>query len=388
METDEKKPSYWIRLPILSVDLIIAGFIFLLLLSRYSPISIYNAPTSAELGYNISSPEVANEQIKVVLLGAVIWVVYAVLVGLSLGKSLGHVILGTKFSLHNNSRIKTAFSVLLSPLILFDKLLGTEIVRSRKQTAIVKITTVLASLASVVALPALALYIFIAGFVLFAPRTNTADNFTLCGERFCMVKANDSCEKNLDLVRSRVVEIVGQNFTGTGFLISDSLVLTNYHVVEQEEQVSIRESNGRVSEARVYNANPELDMALLVGQFTQGEHIQFVNPQDFGEGTTDLYAIGFPGSVLRQAGTGPITVTSGIYSAFLDYRDEGFQLVQTDAAANPGNSGGPLVNKCGQVFGMVTLSEKYDAYTGDVKEGLNYAISSTTLVPQLNRLSK
>jgi S1-C subfamily serine protease len=278
--------------------------------------------------------------------------------------------------------------VLLSPLIFFDKLLGITIIRSRKSNPITKVLTVLASLGSLVAIPGLLLYIFLLGFIFLAPRTDTADNFTLCGERFCLVKANTSCEKNLDFVRSRVVEIVGKNFTGTGFLISDSLVLTNYHVVEQEPVVSVRESNGRVSEAKVYNANPDLDTAILVGQFTKGEHIQFVNPTDFGEGTTDLYAIGFPGSVLRQAGTGPLTVTSGIYSAFLDYKDEGFQLVQTDAAANPGNSGGPLVNKCGQVFGMVTLSEKFDPYTNEIKVGLNYAISSTTLVPELNRLSK
>lgn len=385
---EEKHPSYWIRIPILAVDLLTAGFVFLLLMSRYSPITLYNAPTSAELGYNISSPEVANEQVKVVLLGAIIWVVYALAFGLSLGRSVGHLILGTKFHSQDNSRIKMAFAVLLSPLVFFDKLLGITVVRSKKQSAFGKILAALASLTSLIAIPGLLLYVFVAGFTLFSPRTNTADNFTLCGERFCLVKANTSCEKNLDFVRSRVVEIVGKNFTGTGFLISDSLVLTNYHVVEQEPVVSIREGNGRVSEAKVYNANPDLDTAILVGQFTKGEHIQFVSPRDFGEGTTDLYAIGFPGSVLRQAGTGPLTVTSGIYSAFLDYKDEGFQLVQTDAAANPGNSGGPLVNKCGQVFGMVTLSEKFDPYTNQIKEGLNYAISSTTIVPELNRLSK
>lgn len=383
---EEKHPSYWIRIPILALDLLIAGFVFLLLLSKYSPISIYNTPTSAELGYNISSPQVADEQVKVILLGGFVWLAYALATGFTLGKSLGHLILGTKF--YDDSQIRKAFSVLFSPTVFFDKILKIPIVRSRKQSFFGKILTVLASLASLVAIPSLLLYIFVAGLTFFTPRTNLAENFTLCGERFCLVKANTSCEKNLDFIRSRVVEIVGKNFTGTGFLVSDSLVLTNYHVIEQEPVVSIRENNGRASEAKVYNANPNLDIAILVGQFTKGEHIQFVNPTDFGEGTTDLYTIGFPGSVLRQAGTGPLTVTSGIYSAFLNYKDEGFQLVQTDAAVNPGNSGGPLVNKCGQVFGMVTLSEKFNPYTNEIKEGLNYAISSTTLVPELNILSK
>ena len=128
-------------------------------------------------------------------------------------------------------------------------------------------------------------------------------------------------------------------------------------------------------------------MPSLVGQFNLNEHTQFVDPRQFGEGTTDLYAIGYPGQALRLAGTGSVTVTSGIYSAFLDYADMDLHLVQTDAAVNPGNSGGPLVNKCGQVFGMVTLVERLDPFTGDVKEGLGYALSSTMLVPEINRLS-
>lgn len=381
---EEKHPSYWLRIPVLAVDLLLAAILYLI-----SVIGLFrNTPTAAELGYNIGSQQVAGQQSQVILLGALVWLVYSLVVSLLFSKSLGHLLLGLKLSSHDNSKFRNIFSVILSPLVFFDKLLGVTLVRSRKINPFTKILTVLASLGSLIAIPGLLLYIFLLGFIFIAPRTSIDDNFTLCGERFCLVKANTSCEKNLDFVRSRVVEIVGKNFTGTGFLISDSLVLTNYHVVEQELVVSIRESNGRVSEAKVYNANPDLDTAILVGQFTKGEHIQFVNPTDFGEGTTDLYAIGFPGSVLRQAGTGPLTVTSGIYSAFLDYKNEGFQLVQTDAAVNPGNSGGPLVNKCGQVFGMVTLSEKFDPYTNEIKEGLNYAISSTTLVPELNRLSK
>lgn len=381
---ENKHPSYWIRIPILTVDLLFAALLYLVsvvVLSR-------NTPTAAELGYNIGSQQVATQQTHVILLGAVVWLVYTLVLGLIAKRSIGHLLLGAKLSSPDESKIKKAFSILLSPTIFFDKLLGISVIRSRKINPFTRILTVLSSIGSLIAIPGLLLYIFLVGFILFAPRGNNSDNFTLCGQRFCLVKANTSCEKNLDFVRSRVVEIVGKNFTGTGFLISDSLVLTNHHIVEQEPVVLVRESNGRVSEAKVYNSNPDLDMATLVGQFTQGEHIQFVNPTDFGEGTTDLYAIGFPGSVMRQAGTGPLTVTSGIYSAFLDYKKEGFQLVQTDAAANPGNSGGPLVNKCGQVFGMVSLSERFDPYTNQVKEGLNYAISSTTLVPELNRLSK
>lgn len=381
---ESKETSYWTRIPILGIDLLFAAFLYLL-----SVILLFsNTPTAAELGFSINSSEVASQQMYVALLGAGVWVGYTLIFGLLFGRSLGHILLRTKLEGKDTSKVRQAVSLLFSPLLFFDKLLHVNVVRSHKQNALTKLFAICGSLASIVAIPGLFFYLFILGFVILVPRGQVDDNFTLCGERFCLVKPNISCEKNLDFVRSRVVEIVGQNFTGTGFLVSDSIVVTNYHVVESEPVVSIRESNGRVSEARVYNSNPDLDIALLVGQFTKGQHIQFVDPTQFGEGTTDLYAIGYPGQVVRAAGTGSVTVTSGIYSSFLNYPDYGFQLVQTDAAVNPGNSGGPLVNKCGQVFGMVTLGERFDPVTGDVKEGLNYAISSTTLVPELNRLSK
>lgn len=302
-------------------------------------------------------------------------------------KSFGHLLLGLKLSSHDNSKFRNIFSITFSSLIFFDKLLGATLVQSRKINLFTKIITVLASLGSLIAIPGLLFYFFMIFFLLIS-RAGTDDSFTLCGGRFCLVKANTSCKKNLDFISWRVVEIVGKNFTGTGFLISDSLVFTNYHVIEEETVVLIRESNGRILKANVYNVNPNLDIAILVGQFTKGEHIQFVNPTDFKEGTTDLYAIGFSSSVLQHTETGTLTVTSGVYSAFLDYKDEGFQLVQTDAAVNPGNSGGPLVNKCGQVFGMIALREKFDPYTNKIKEGLSFAISSTTLVPEINRLTK
>ena len=323
---EEKHPSYWIRIPVLTIDLLTAAVLYLISFIVLYNVFFRDTPTAYELGYNIGSQQVVIEQLLVVLFGALVWLVYSLIVGLVFSKSFGHLLLGLKLSSHDNSKFRNIFSITFSPLIFFDKLLGVTVVRSRKINLFTKIITVLASLGSLIAIPGLLFYVFMIFFLLI-PRAGTDDNFTLCGERFCLVKANTSCKKNLDFISSRVVEIVGKNFTGTGFLISDSLVLTNYHVIEEETVVLIRESNGRISKANVYNVNPNLDIAILVGQFTKGEHIQFVNPTDFKEGTTDLYAIGFPSSVLRQTGTGTLTVTSGVYSAFLDYKDEGFQLV-------------------------------------------------------------
>jgi S1-C subfamily serine protease/uncharacterized RDD family membrane protein YckC len=376
---DKNQSAYLIRIPILAFDLLLVGTLAAsIMLFYYSDI-----PTSAELGYNLNSPEVRSEQILVIIVPAISWLVYSISTGLFLKKSIGHLLLGTKF--RNQSRLKTILSILFSPFIFVDKIFKITIIRNTKPTVLSNSATLFGIIASFITIPGLVLYIFILGILVFEDNS-VMNNFTWCGEKFCIVQPNTVCEKNLDGIRSNVVEIIGENATGTGIIISEEFILTNYHVVELDSTVQIREDNGNISEAKISNKNEDLDIALLSGKFSKNEHIQFVDPTYFKEGTTDLYAIGYPGSIFRQEGTGSLTITSGIYSSFLNYVDEGFQLVQTDAAANPGNSGGPLVNKCGQVLGMVTFSEKIDEYTDEIKEGLNYAISSTTLVPEINRM--
>lgn len=376
----DNRPQYLIRAPIVVFDLILVlvlGLISLFIIYYYSEI-----PPASKLGYGFNSPEVRAENIEALIFLAVSWLIYSILTGIFFKKSIGHLIVGTKF--RNQSRISIILSILFSPFIFVDKIFKITIIRNTKPTGLSNSATLFGIIASLIVLPVL--YIMPLLFV-FDDTTNVEDS-SWCGEKFCMVAANPTCEKNLDSIRSNVVEIISDNATGTGFIISEKFVVTNYHVVELDSAVSIREDNGNVSEATVYNKNEDLDIAVLSGSFEKREHIQFVDPTYFKEGTTDLYAIGYPGSTFRQEGTGSLTITSGIYSSFLNYADEGFQLVQTDAAINPGNSGGPLVNKCGQVFGMVTFSEKFDEYTEQIKEGLSYAISSTTLVPELNILLK
>lgn len=383
-ENGENKVSVINKIAIVSIDLVLAAFLYL-----FSVIYLFsNQPTAAELGYSINSSIVADQQQQVILIGAGVWIAYTLITSILFNRSIGHVLVGTNLKSKNLNKVKVFFSLLFSPLFLFNRLFDIEVLRASKQNLLNKFSGVLGTLSAIIAFPGLILYMILVGFLIFAPRGEIDNSFTLCGERFCLVKPNLTCDKNLDSIRDKVVEIIGEESTGTGFLVSDSLILTNYHVVEGETSFSIRESNGRVSPATIYNANPDIDIAILVGQFTVQNHVQFVNPSQFGEGTTDLFAIGYPGQVMREAGTGPVTVTSGIYSAFLDYEDYDFQLVQTDVAVNPGNSGGPLVNKCGQVFGMITLGERIDLVNNTVKEGINYAISSTVLVPELNRMSK
>jgi S1-C subfamily serine protease/uncharacterized RDD family membrane protein YckC len=379
IDAEDNRPPYLIRAPIVAFDLILVlvlGLIALFIIYYYSEI-----PPASELGYGFNSPEVRAEEVKALIVLAISWLIYSILTGLFFKRSIGHLIVGTKF--RNQSRISIILSILFSPFIFVDKIFKITIIRNTKPTVFSNSATLFGIIASLIVLPAL--YVGIPLLFAFNDTLDVEDS-SWCEEKFCMVAANPTCKKNFDSIRSNVVEIIGEDYTGSGIIISESLVLTNQHVIEEEYKVSIREDNGTLSEATVLKQNKDLDIALLSGQFEKREHIQFVDPTNFKEGITDLYAIGYPGSEFRLEGTGSLTITSGIYSSFLNYIDEGFELVQTDAAVNPGNSGGPLVNQCGQVFGMVTFSEKIDEYTDEILEGLNYAISSTTLVPEINRM--
>ena len=375
-----KKPG-WLLIPALGIDLLSTGVILLILV-----ITIFGRqPTAAESGFSIASPEVRRQQQQLIYMGIAVWIGYVILFSLIFKRTFGQLLVGVFYE-KDVSLIKRMLSQILSPVPFLNKILKINL-QIHPQNWLNKISVFFGSLFALVAYPLLLVFAFLIYFIFFVPNNNIG-NVGLCGEQFCLVKPNLNCKKNLADIESRTVEIIGQNATGTGIIISPSMILTNYHVVEGENKFIVRQANRKNTDAMLYRSNPDLDLAVLIGQFYEGTHIQFVDPHSFSEGT-DLYALGFPGTILVQPGTAQnLTVTKGIYSTFIDLPEFKIQLVQTDTPSNPGNSGGPLVTECGQVFGLVTLSEKMDPITKVAKEGMNYAISSTTIVPQLNTLLK
>jgi serine protease Do len=141
---------------------------------------------------------------------------------------------------------------------------------------------------------------------------------------------------------------------GTGVVILDSgVILTNIHVVAGASRVSLTFSEGLESEAVVTGTRPEDDLAVLQAKTLpddlQAATLQSTSGLSPGDHVT---AVGFP------FGIGP-SVSSGVVSGLRrEFRSEGKRvltnLIQFDAAANPGNSGGPLVNASGEVVGIVT----------------------------------
>jgi len=142
---------------------------------------------------------------------------------------------------------------------------------------------------------------------------------------------------------------------GTGVVILDTgVILTNIHVVAGAKRISLTFSEGLESAAVVTGTRPEDDLAVLQAQTLpddlQAATLQSTSGLSPGDHVT---AVGFP------FGIGP-SVSSGVVSGLgREYRSpEGKRaltnLIQFDAAANPGNSGGPLVNASGEVVGIVT----------------------------------
>jgi serine protease Do len=152
---------------------------------------------------------------------------------------------------------------------------------------------------------------------------------------------------------------------GSGFIISsDGLILTNAHVVRDASEVTVKLADRRELKAKVLGSDPATDIAVLRVQADNLPTVQFGDPKSLKVGDYVL-AIGAPYG-LEQ------TVTAGIVSAKGRSLpgDAYVPFIQTDAAVNPGNSGGPLFDADGKVVG---INAQIYSQTGGY-QGLAFAI--------------
>ncbi|NMO85005.1 trypsin-like serine protease [Cyanobacteria bacterium 150NLHA] len=142
---------------------------------------------------------------------------------------------------------------------------------------------------------------------------------------------------------------------GSGVVIDDQgLVLTNAHVVERVDAVSVTLADGDQHDGSVVGTDPVTDLALV--RLDRG-----TRPEAAPLGDSDALEVGDWAIALGTPYGLERTVTLGIVSSLhrnissLGFSDKRLDLIQTDAAINPGNSGGPLVNGRGEVIGINTL---------------------------------
>jgi S1-C subfamily serine protease len=142
---------------------------------------------------------------------------------------------------------------------------------------------------------------------------------------------------------------------GSGVVIVDTgVILTNLHVVAGSEKVVVEFFNGHESDAAVIGTKPEHDLAVLQAKSLPDDLFPATlrSTADLKPGD-EVVAVGFPFGIGPSVSAG---VVSGLGREFRSHKGERSltNLIQFDAAANPGNSGGPLVTMDGEVVGIVT----------------------------------
>jgi putative serine protease PepD len=166
--------------------------------------------------------------------------------------------------------------------------------------------------------------------------------------------------------------------SGSGWVYDESHIVTNQHVVGGAETVTVRFPSGEEATARVVGADASTDVALL-------ELERDLTPLDLGSSNAlevgdTVIAIGSP---FGLEGTLTVGVVSGLHRELS--APDGFAIegaIQTDAALNPGNSGGPLLDDQGRVVGM---NSQIRSESGG-SDGIGYAISIETIRSVVDQL--
>ncbi|MCC6643727.1 trypsin-like peptidase domain-containing protein [Candidatus Peregrinibacteria bacterium] len=179
---------------------------------------------------------------------------------------------------------------------------------------------------------------------------------------------------DLKALSRAVVKISTAAGSGSGFYLKDrGIIVTNYHVISGFMRVGLETQNKDRFPAKVVFINPTYDLAFLLPEgpldlpsltVQSVENIQSMEP---------VSVLGFPFGM-------PFTITNGIISS-ADQLLDGKRYIQTDAAVNPGNSGGPMVNSRGEVIGVTTC--KFNN-----ADNVGFAVPANQLLDELNSFAE
>lgn len=189
---------------------------------------------------------------------------------------------------------------------------------------------------------------------------------------FCVIFQGhnvNAATSKFDRYLNAVVVIRTDTGIGTGFFVTqDGLIMTNNHVVGSGETVTVVQRNGKQSVGRVISVPPGIDLALVYVPVRTTSWLKLANENEYAVGE-EVIAIGTAQGLSWS-------LTRGIVSGVRRLKNTIF--IQTDAAINKGNSGGPLILLgSGKVIGMNTLTLRKDTV-----EGISFAISSRNMAEE------
>lgn len=170
----------------------------------------------------------------------------------------------------------------------------------------------------------------------------------------------ENLESLVQRVLPAMVQVESSTGRGSAFFVTADTLLTNAHVVSGNSSVTLRFANGASASARVATLSSEFDVAVLKSWNPRPNQVVIpLSPQDAPPAGQEVIAIGSPLGMQN-------TVTRGIISGLRQIGPVTF--LQTDAALNPGNSGGPLLDRKGVAVGISTSGIRQ-------AQGLNFAVA-------------
>ncbi len=174
----------------------------------------------------------------------------------------------------------------------------------------------------------------------------------------------------MENTKNSIYKIITAGGTGTGFKVANQkFVITNYHVVKGYKTVAVEDHDKNRFLANVIMVNTDVDLAFLqVTELENAESNIAINENLEVQNRQKIFINGFPFGM-------PFTVTEGIVSS-PNQPMHGRNYVQTDAAVNPGNSGGPMLNEKGELVG-VTTSKFTEA------DNVGFGIQHTDIIKQI-----
>jgi S1-C subfamily serine protease len=188
---------------------------------------------------------------------------------------------------------------------------------------------------------------------------------------------------NRGYVYNRFMGTVPQEGSGSGFIFdAQGHIVTNYHVVENAEQLLVTLADGKTYDAEIVGTDATNDLAVIrvKGDTTLPKPLPLGDSKSLRVGQF-VVAIGNPFGLEQTLTTGVVSALGRVIQSPEDNRFIG-EAIQTDAAINPGNSGGPLLNLSGEVIGV---NSQIISASG-TSSGVGFAVSAGTVrrvVPQL-----